>query len=62
MAKIATEIMPGKKLGDFNLKKYKIKHFGVKESVFPFWWSGLPLLSPEGGSGNPAKPGYISGF
>ena len=49
MAKIATEIMLGKKLGDFNLKKQKIKHFGVKESVFPFnmFPEVDPVLGPE---------------
>ncbi|TVR69702.1 MAG: carbamoyl-phosphate synthase large subunit [Marinilabiliales bacterium] len=49
MAKIATEIMLGKKLGDFNLRKNNIKHFGVKESVFPFnMFPGVdPVLGPE---------------
>ncbi len=49
MAKIATEIMLGKKLADFNLKDKKIKHFGVKEAVFPFnmFPDVDPLLGPE---------------
>ena len=36
MAKIATQIMLGKRLGDFNLKKPRFTHFGVKEAVLPF--------------------------
>lgn len=49
MAKIATQIMLGKKLSDFNLKKQNIKHFGVKEAVFPFnmFPEVDPLLGPE---------------
>ncbi len=49
MAKIATRIMLGKKLGDFNLKKQEIKHYGVKESVFPFnmFPDVDPVLGPE---------------
>jgi carbamoyl-phosphate synthase large subunit len=49
MAKIATEIVLGKKLGDFNLKRRKINHFGVKESVFPFnmFPDVDPVLGPE---------------
>ena len=49
MAKIATEIMLGKKLTDFNLRKNKIKHFGVKEAVFPFnmFPEVDPVLGPE---------------
>jgi carbamoyl-phosphate synthase large subunit len=49
MAKIATEIVLGKKLGDFDLKRRKINHFGVKEAVFPFnMFPGVdPVLGPE---------------
>ena len=49
MARIATEIMLGKKLGDFNLKHHDIPHFGVKESVFPFnmFPEVDPVLGPE---------------
>lgn len=49
MAKIATEIMLGKKLADFNLEKKPIKHFGVKEAVFPFnmFPDVDPVLGPE---------------
>src|SRR5258708_34741007 len=36
VAKIAARIMAGEKLRDFNLKKRKLGHVGVKESVFPF--------------------------
>ncbi|MBN1598709.1 MAG: carbamoyl-phosphate synthase large subunit [Bacteroidales bacterium] len=49
MAKIATEIMLGKKLGDFNLKERKFEHFGVKEAVLPFnmFPEVDPVLGPE---------------
>jgi carbamoyl-phosphate synthase large subunit len=49
MAKIATQIMLGQKLSDFNLKKKTIKYYGVKEAVFPFnmFPSIDPLLGPE---------------
>ncbi len=36
MAKIATKVALGKKLKEFNLKKPVMKHFAVKEAVFPF--------------------------
>src|SRR3979409_1867410 len=36
VAKIAARIMAGEKLKDFNLRKRKLGHVGVKESVFPF--------------------------
>jgi carbamoyl-phosphate synthase large subunit len=49
MANIATQILLGKKLSDFNLKPKKFKHYGVKEAVFPFnmFPSVDPLLGPE---------------
>jgi len=49
MAKIATQILLGKKLSDFNLKDKTFEHFGVKEAVFPFnmFPDVDPLLSPE---------------
>ncbi len=49
MARIATEIALGKKLADFDLKHKEIKHFGVKEAVFPFnmFPEVDPLLGPE---------------
>src|SRR6266571_3621159 len=36
VANIAARLMAGEKLADFNLKKRKLGHVGVKESVFPF--------------------------
>ena len=49
MAKIATQILLGEKLADFQLKDKKFQHFGVKESVFPFnmFPDVDPLLGPE---------------
>jgi carbamoyl-phosphate synthase large subunit len=49
MARIATQILLGQKLSDFNLKNRTIKHYGVKEAVFPFnmFPSIDPLLGPE---------------
>ncbi len=49
MARLATQIMLGKKLTDLNLKHKKIMHFGVKEAVFPFnmFHTVDPLLGPE---------------
>lgn len=49
MARIATKIMLGKKLSDFDLTHKPIPHFGVKEAVFPFnmFPEVDPLLGPE---------------
>jgi carbamoyl-phosphate synthase large subunit len=49
MATIATNLLLGKKLSDFSLKNRPIKHYGVKEAVFPFnMFPGVdPLLGPE---------------
>ena len=49
MARLATQIMLGKKLADLNLKTQTIPHFGVKEAVFPFnmFQEVDPLLGPE---------------
>ena len=49
MARIATELMMGKKLQDLRLTEKKFLHFGVKESVFPFnmFPEVDPLLGPE---------------
>jgi carbamoyl-phosphate synthase large subunit len=49
MAKLATRILLGEKLSDFSLREKKIKHFGVKEAVFPFnmFPDVDPLLGPE---------------
>jgi carbamoyl-phosphate synthase large subunit len=44
MARIATQLMLGKKLPEVGLKSRKIPHFGVKESVFPF--DKLPEVDP----------------
>jgi carbamoyl-phosphate synthase large subunit len=49
MANIATQIILGKKLCDFDLSPKTIRHFGVKEAVFPFnmFPEVDPLLGPE---------------
>ncbi|MBU1933136.1 MAG: ATP-grasp domain-containing protein, partial [Candidatus Omnitrophica bacterium] len=49
MARIATELMLGKKISDMNLRPRKYNHFGVKESVFPFYMFQEvdPVLGPE---------------
>ncbi len=49
MARIATQVMLGKKLADMNLKHSAIPHYGVKESVFPFnmFPEVDPVLGPE---------------
>ncbi len=49
MARVATQLMLGKKIGDIGLKHRKIPHFGVKEAVFPFnmFPEVDPLLGPE---------------
>jgi carbamoyl-phosphate synthase large subunit len=49
MARIATQLMMGKKLSEIGLKPKKIPHFGVKESVFPFnmYPEVDPVLGPE---------------
>jgi carbamoyl-phosphate synthase large subunit len=49
MARIATQIMLGKKLSELNLKPRRIPHFGVKEAVFPFpmFPEVDPILGPE---------------
>jgi len=49
MARLATELMLGKKLKNLNLKRRFVPHFGVKESVFPFnmFPEVDPLLGPE---------------
>ncbi|MEW6585558.1 MAG: carbamoyl-phosphate synthase large subunit, partial [Nitrospirota bacterium] len=36
MARLATQVMLGKKLSDLKLKRKPIPHYGVKEAVFPF--------------------------
>jgi carbamoyl-phosphate synthase large subunit len=49
MARLATQLMLGKKLTELNIKQRKVPHFGVKESVFPFnmFHTVDPLLGPE---------------
>jgi carbamoyl-phosphate synthase large subunit len=49
MARIATQLMLGRKLKDLNLKNRVVPHFGVKEAVFPFkmYPEVDPLLGPE---------------
>ena len=49
MARVATELMMGKKLSQVGLAPKNIPHFGVKESVFPFsmFPEVDPLLGPE---------------
>jgi carbamoyl-phosphate synthase large subunit len=49
MARLATELMMGKKLSDLHLTRKTIPFFGVKESVFPFnmFPEVDPVLGPE---------------
>jgi len=49
MARIATQLMLGKQLGDLDIEPKVIPHFGVKEAVFPFnmFPEVDPLLGPE---------------
>jgi carbamoyl-phosphate synthase large subunit len=49
MARLATQVMLGKKLKDLDVKQRDIPHFGVKEAVFPFnmFRTVDPLLGPE---------------
>jgi carbamoyl-phosphate synthase large subunit len=49
MARLATQVMLGRKLGDLGLKRRPVTHFGVKEAVFPFnmFPEVDPVLGPE---------------
>ncbi len=49
MARLATQVILGKKLSDLKLKHSSFNHFGVKESVFPFnmFPEVDPILGPE---------------
>jgi carbamoyl-phosphate synthase large subunit len=49
MARLATQVMLGKKLSELNINPKAISHFGVKEAVFPFnmYPEVDPLLGPE---------------
>ncbi|MBM4272688.1 MAG: carbamoyl-phosphate synthase large subunit [Deltaproteobacteria bacterium] len=49
MARIATQVMLGKRISDLDLKDRIFSHFGVKEAVFPFnmFQEVDPILGPE---------------
>ncbi|HOJ51177.1 MAG TPA: carbamoyl-phosphate synthase large subunit [Syntrophales bacterium] len=49
MARLATQLMLGKKLASFTINKKTIPHYGVKEAVFPFnmFQEVDPVLGPE---------------
>jgi len=49
MARLATEVMLGKRLADLGLERKPVPHFGVKEAVFPFnmFQEVDPVLGPE---------------
>ena len=49
MARLATQVILGRKLKDLNLKHKSIPHFGLKEAVFPFnmFPEVDPVLGPE---------------
>lgn len=49
MARIATQVMLGRKLSEMDLKRRPLAHFGVKEAVFPFYMFPEvdPVLGPE---------------
>ncbi|HQP31696.1 MAG TPA: carbamoyl-phosphate synthase large subunit, partial [Deltaproteobacteria bacterium] len=49
MARIATQVMLGKTLKDFGLRKKSFPHYGVKEAVLPFnmFPEVDPVLGPE---------------
>jgi carbamoyl-phosphate synthase large subunit len=49
MARLATQVMLGKKICDLSLVRRPIPHFGVKEAVFPFnmFPEVDPILGPE---------------
>ncbi len=49
MARVATQVILGKKLSELNLQRRPIPHFGVKEAVFPFdmFPEVDPVLGPE---------------
>ena len=70
MARIATQIMLGKKLSDLDLGQRSIPHFGVKEAVFPFnmYHEVDPLLGPGdaldrrgAGHGGVVRAGVLQG-
>ncbi|MBP5232088.1 MAG: carbamoyl-phosphate synthase large subunit, partial [Planctomycetes bacterium] len=49
MANLGTQMMLGKKLSDLKIERKPIRHFGVKEAVFPFnmFPEVDPVLGPE---------------
>jgi carbamoyl-phosphate synthase large subunit len=49
MARIATQLMLGKKLSELGIRHRMIPHFGVKEAIFPFnmFPEVDPILGPE---------------
>jgi len=49
MARLGTQVMLGRRLGDLKLENRPIRHFGVKEPVFPFnmFPEVDPVLGPE---------------
>ncbi|MCE5263622.1 MAG: carbamoyl-phosphate synthase large subunit [Deltaproteobacteria bacterium] len=49
MARIATQVMLGRKLADLRIRPHFFTHFGVKEAVFPFnmFQEVDPVLGPE---------------
>ncbi|MCK4697307.1 MAG: carbamoyl-phosphate synthase large subunit, partial [Dehalococcoidia bacterium] len=49
MARVATQLMLGKKLNELDIKQRTIPHYGVKEAVFPFnmFPEVDPILGPE---------------
>ncbi|MCQ2120289.1 MAG: carbamoyl-phosphate synthase large subunit [Fibrobacter sp.] len=49
MARLATRLMLGEKIGDLKLKEKKFNHHGAKEAVFPFdkFPKVDPVLGPE---------------
>jgi carbamoyl-phosphate synthase large subunit len=49
MARIATQLMLGKKIKELSLKSPAIPHVGVKEAIFPFnmFPEADPILGPE---------------
>ena len=49
MARLATQMMMGKRLADLDLREHHFQHYGVKEAVFPFPMlpEVVPVLGPE---------------
>jgi carbamoyl-phosphate synthase large subunit len=49
MARLATQVMLGRSIGELHLRQKNFSHFGVKEAVFPFnmYQEVDPVLGPE---------------